>query len=347
MTEDLLSSSVGGVDVTETSTYSNVTTDRVVFGFLDVLGSQRCRSIWIYGAPPIVILGTIGNILSAVVMNRKSLRASTTSLYLTVLAVSDLFCLYIGLVPLWVQFTFSYWIGNMPNIGCTTYWSVLYFAFHFEAWVLVSVSLERFVAVWFPTRHKFLFTKSRAIIGLLILSIVFLGETLHFHFTYDTVDCHLIKKYIQFTKYVYPWIEMALASLLPFAIMAMTSFAIILKLMKNRKALETTKISSMTGILITVNIAFFLTTVPICIYVIALRIMLANGLVSEDTFFLFVELWAWVNLVLYVNNASNFVLYCVTGRRFRAELLKLLRMDRRVQPSANIGHDSSDIERTT
>ena len=156
MAEDI--SSTRQVDPMQINNYSNQTTGNVKLDFIDLVDSYKSRYTIIYGAPPIVILGTIGNILSAVVMNRKSLRASTTSLYLTVLAVSDLFCLYMGLVPHWIRYKFNYYIGYVQNTGCTTYWAVLYFAFHYEAWVLVSVSLERFVAVWFPTKHKILFT---------------------------------------------------------------------------------------------------------------------------------------------------------------------------------------------
>ena len=325
----------------ETSTYSNVTTGRTVYGILDVAESTRYRSIWSYGAPTVIILGTIGNILSALVMNRKSLRASTTSLYLTVLAVADLFCLYMTLLPQWIQYTFGVAIGFLPNIGCTTYWAVVLFAIHFEAWVLVSVSLERFVAVWFPTKHKILFTKPRAIAGLLVLLVLFVGETAHFHFTFNTIDCHINEKYLYFLSYIYPVLDLALASLLPFVVIGVTSLAIILKLLKNKKKLQKAKVSSMTVILISISAAFFVTTSPICFCIILLPHLLDNNVVSQETFHTYVNLWAWLNLLFYMNYTVNFILYCVTGKRFRRELLMLIGMKNRIQPS------SSEMSRNT
>ena len=52
------------------------------------------NNIWIYASPLLIILGTVGNVLSGRVMLGKRLRKHTTSVYLIALAVVDTFILY-------------------------------------------------------------------------------------------------------------------------------------------------------------------------------------------------------------------------------------------------------------
>ena len=165
--------------------------------------------------------------------------------------------------------------------------------------------------------------------------MIFIGETAHFHFTFNTVDCQVNEKHLHFISFFYPWLDMTLASLAPFVIMAVTSSAIIFKLMKSKKKLQTSQACWMTVILISITLAFFVTTLPICICVIALHIILENEDVSQHRFDIYVELWACANILLYLNNAGNFALYCLTGRRFRKELVSLLRSRSRVRPSSS------------
>ena len=49
-------------------------------------------------SPVLLLVGTVGNVLSILVMSRRSLRGSQASLYLIVLAVSDIMALYTGLL---------------------------------------------------------------------------------------------------------------------------------------------------------------------------------------------------------------------------------------------------------
>ena len=80
--------------------------------------------------------------------------------------------------------------------------------------------------------------------------------------------------------------------------------------------------NSMTGILLTVSVLFLLTTAPISIYIMRnVTLQLHADAVEKAQLSL---LWACLNLLLYTNNALNFVLYLMSGPRFRRELCKML-----------------------
>ncbi len=48
---------------------------------------------------PILVLGTVGNFLSFVVMRRKSMRETSPGVYFAAIAVGDTLALYVGVVP--------------------------------------------------------------------------------------------------------------------------------------------------------------------------------------------------------------------------------------------------------
>ena len=54
------------------------------------------QEVWKVGSPILLAVGTVGNILSILVLTRKKLRKITTMFYLAVLAFADLAVLYTG-----------------------------------------------------------------------------------------------------------------------------------------------------------------------------------------------------------------------------------------------------------
>ncbi|XP_070183277.1 uncharacterized protein, partial [Littorina saxatilis] len=79
------------------------------------------------------------------------------------------------------------------------------------------------------------------------------------------------------------------------------------------------RVSSMTLMLVTVSSVFCLTTLPISIYFITNWIFVEHGYHAPYGKIA----WAVLNLLMYTNNSVNFVLYSLSGSRFRTELKTL------------------------
>ena len=47
------------------------------------------RQMQVYGRPPIIVLGTLGNVLAFIVMRRGSMRHVSTCFYMAILALAD------------------------------------------------------------------------------------------------------------------------------------------------------------------------------------------------------------------------------------------------------------------
>ncbi|KAK2167040.1 hypothetical protein LSH36_32g06007 [Paralvinella palmiformis] len=295
----------------------------------------HAHNIWIYGAPTLLALGTIGNSLSILVMLRKSLRLYTTSLYLIVLAIVDTAVLYTGLLRYWIRELSNIDIRTLSVASCKFHIFLVYFLMQFESWIIVCVTVERLAAVFNPHRSKLIFTKRFAAIQISITALVLIVIDSHFFWSYtlrgDSCDSSN-EKYTYFNSTVWGWLDFVLASLAPFVLMLTANAAIIARLLLlqrkrkiNQMAAVNRRNNTMTAILLTVNIVFLLTTAPIAIYLSRVDIWTARAKTEEDVARLDI-VWASVNIAAYTNNAINFVLYCLSSTSFRKELVKMFHL---------------------
>jgi len=60
-------------------------------------------SLWIYSGPIIFVIGLCGNALILVVMTRRRMSGTSTSVHLSSMAIADMAVLCTGLVPDWIE----------------------------------------------------------------------------------------------------------------------------------------------------------------------------------------------------------------------------------------------------
>ena len=217
-----------------TTTYTVKSTASIYINPLDLSHSAKLAETSKYIGvilPIMLILGTIGNILSIVVLwKRKALNKNTTTIYLLTLAVIDELVLLTGVLKFWCQIAFNFDIRNYHTFGCKFYEFLIYALFMFEAWVLVNLTLERLVAVYIPHKSKILFTKSKAVIGLVITMIPIIAFNCHFFWTIKVhhhnpgtpfyfKTCRVSHpKYSYFNNVTFQRITLALSCAIPFTV---------------------------------------------------------------------------------------------------------------------------------
>ena len=300
--------------------------------------------IWKTVPPILLIFGTCGNVLSIVILTGKSIRKSTTALYLIFLTFSDLAVLYTGLLRQWVIYLFEFDVRQVSQIACKVHTWLVYSSLDFSAWLLIAVTLERIIAVTCPYSLKGKCNRHNA--SILIIGILISVLGLNSHFLYGLVFIrrdgesdmcgYIHTSYGKFMDTSWSWIDLCAFCLIPFTFIVIGNCIILLKVAKSRRKAKSKLVSakyktssnskdnqhsSMTAILVTLNTVFLLTTLPISVY----NIGDAYWSTTEDQRVKArLDLWwAVVNMLMYTNNAVNFLLYSLSGSQFRQEVKRI------------------------
>ena len=297
--------------------------------------------------PILLVLGTVGNVLSIIVLSRPSMKKSVSTTFLLGLSVADLMVLYVCLLRDWMR----YIIGDIRNVSSWTckisFW--LQYAFlDFSIWILTSLTVERLISTLRPFANKIICKKWHAKRIILYLLVVDLIVHCHFLFGMELRQEHRDGIYVyacgpvsdgyeQFFKYAWHYIDLALFSLIPFFILLVSNIYIICKLVTKKKKLTTRSLammtshaaqttSSMTKLLVALNIIFIITTAPIDIYLVCKPYIIPDDIHTavEDKD----PLYAFVKILMNINNSVNFILYIYmyNGSKFRTELKKIFQI---------------------
>jgi len=98
-----------------------------------------------YLFPVIIFVGTTGNLVSAAVMLRQRMRATSIYCYLLVLAVVDTLVLYVSAFKTWLRLVSGVEWLHLSTAACKTIMFLLLVALHLSAWLIVVVSADRFL----------------------------------------------------------------------------------------------------------------------------------------------------------------------------------------------------------
>ncbi|XP_062607987.1 mu-type opioid receptor-like [Saccostrea cucullata] len=303
---------------------------------------KAAEHIWIYMSPILLFIGTVANSLSIIVLLRKQMRSSTTMFYLTVLSFGDMMVLYTGLLRYWIKWTFDTDIRVISQFSCKTHTFLVYFSLDFTTWVLVAVTVDRCVFVCLPFKAKGICTLKNAKIVVVCIALIMTALNLHLFWgvavemKFGKLSCAFMN---DFTKFTWPWIDSCIFSIIPFNLMIIANILIIKHLLMSQRRVashmqhsgsdvqhsnvHSKHFTSVTTMLLTTNYVFLILTLPIAIYLVVYpkKIQDATG---HGTAVLEL-IWAIANMLQYTNNTIHFFLYCLTGPRFRQELLKIFK----------------------
>lgn len=300
--------------------------------------------LWKIVPPILLLLGTIGNVLSILVLRRPIIRKSVCSMYLVVLAITDLLVLYTGLLRQWILNTFDFDIRATSSAACKIHIWILYSSMDYSAWILIAVTIERVLLLWFPNKMQCICTKKVAMLVLISIASFLLLVNSHILYGYELSTgktanhCHYVSKsYLKFWISLWPSIDLVIFCIIPVSFLVVGNILIFVKVLISRRAINRqvstysassqqrrdSKFSSMTAMLIAVNCVFLVCNIP------SRAFMIEHTSWSFDTcghnYAKMSLLWCIFNLLMYVNNSVNFLLYIISGSRFRNEMKEMFK----------------------
>jgi len=303
---------------------------------------------WAFSVPVgivISIFGLIGNVLSVMVWRRilkKNFgRNRSTALYMVALSIADMSLLFFFLTH-----------DSLPNLfkslkstmSFCNYFAYIGFPFFFlsivaSIWLLVCVSVNRFILVNFPIKAKVYCSAARAYLGMgLTVACCFAINLPHF-FNYspkpangNTTTCLTPSDYGKSSgsiNYEF-WVHCIFLVLAPWASIAFCNAGIIYALQKRTKKLakkfskskgDSEHDKQMTRMLLTVTFTFLVLLawqcITQCFYMLKYDNMKGPRWDAVDQSF------AVAKLGVVINSSINFILYSCSGSVFRKELFAM------------------------
>ena len=125
---------------------------------------------WVF--PAIIFIGTVGNFMALGVLLTKRMRYTSVNIYLAYLAVVDTVVLYLSGFKTWIRALTDWELLQLSNAGCKIVMFLILLSLHVSAWLVVAVSLDRFVAIWFPFTSMALCTPTRARVLCAAITVV-------------------------------------------------------------------------------------------------------------------------------------------------------------------------------
>lgn len=203
------------------------------------------KRLLLYVPPILLVLGVVGNLLSFIILMRRSMRGCSTYLYLAVLSITDTLVLIVGLLRLWVGELTGYDPRDHTNGMCKAINVVGYTISIYSVWLIVAVTVERYVAICYPLQSLSLCNRRRACHVILGLLITIFSINMHLVWTAQvstfTIDgnkylsCDGGKNYAFLVDVVWPWVDAGLYSFLPSGVILVLNILIIRNVVAARR----------------------------------------------------------------------------------------------------------------
>ncbi|XP_046543621.1 FMRFamide receptor-like [Haliotis rubra] len=308
----------------------------------DEMMSYSLLPFFILGVVRIALacFGIIANIVSIRVLTHKSIW-SATSILLISLVVYDTLFLLTGAVVI---------IAGLPEyeedhlfITVTLFYPFRYISQMGSVYSIVAVTVERFIVVVTPLRARSIWTMNnarRVAIGVFIFSLGFnIPRCLVFHqlSSTDWVENGTLTQSDTSQDYLYSrvyevYLTMVVFYILPYTIIIVINIKLIVHLRISARVTRaissrhdarpsvspTDKEDGLTIIVLGITTCFFVC----CVIPLTYHILLLADLDMFSTPHK-VYLFAVSDTMLCLNSATDFIFYCLLGRRFRRVFFKL------------------------
>ena len=232
-------------------------------------------------------------------------------------------------------------------------------------WILVAFTVDRVIAVTLPLIKYIVCAPRRAAGVCVVILLVAVSKNFHVFWsrgiavteTGRVKMCGRPEPYTYFEQHVRPWLAFALVGVLPFVIISVCNFLIIVALFRAHRLRSATlqrsgstmtqdndrdkpqekSAQSRSGVFpqtslmcIAASLAFVVCVTPSIVLTIGRHRWKDAGGFTQTAYY---ASRAVVHQLACLNHAVNFFLYCVTGQRFRNELLSFLRRESSVVSS--------------
>ncbi|XP_050398505.1 uncharacterized protein LOC126816261 isoform X2 [Patella vulgata] len=310
-----------------------------------------------YVFPILLLVGTIGNLISLRCLHQLSINVWSSCLYLNVLCVVDLFVLFVDCGNRWfvkvTEQNLSDQIMKTSAAICKVYPFVFQFILHIGPWILVASSVEMMIAARYPLLIYKMCTRERAKAVMLLMTVLLMCLNMHYFWTHGLVtynegpthsqtQCIYIEEFSEyFRDTVWPFLSLAVGDVIPLIVVSALFFTTTAAMMRGRhkqndlkktlekyfmdihslNELKTTFVLISLFYIIVITLRVILVTVE---YLIQLRAVEIPCEVASKVYAVIGLLHTIIDILFYCYISFKIVIYLATSRRFRKELVNMV-----------------------
>lgn len=290
--------------------------------------------------PILLILALVGNCFTVIIMQKKDFKVMTFSIILTALALSD------TALSIMVPFNKKFVISAFQNdaraispIGCKAFFWFWRTSKMTSSWFVVLVSIDRFVAVWFPLKAKIINSRKKVMINITAVCAVIGGFNAFWGHTCDVLkNGSCIPNIAEVGKETLArgmvFAGTFLYSIIPGCLIvifnSMTIARIVKKHWERRRLTQNlpqsnSQMRQMTTMLMGVSLAFIILVIPISIVHCISLVWGKNIFQTDDP--IISTLRDITQIMEQTNYSINFFLYVFCSSTYRDEFLKMITLN--------------------
>ena len=303
-----------------------------------------------YWFPILLPLGLIGNTASFLVMIRSNNRKVLTCIYMAAISINDnlmLFCVLHDFLHVVSAMNIQKWY----LLECKINTFFAFFCLQCATYLVLSMTLDKYIAIKWPHRAATYSTPRRAKIIIVTITCLVLMYNLPHFFITNIVEgkCYGYSVKSNLTK-IYSWSTFIINGVFPFIFLIHMNYIIVRTVRKSHR-MFTNSIHA-TGMMtrqktmksaenqLTTMLLLITTLFLILLFPTYIRFIYAAFVISDTPYKYATSLFIFeISYKLYVTNSGiNFFLYCVSGQKFRNDLKETVCCKRRTGSSSNVSH---------
>ena len=302
-----------------------------------------------YWFPVLVPIGLVGNTLSFVVMIQPSNRKMSTCIYMAAVSINDNIMMYVCSHVYLVGFL---QIRSWNPVECKFVAFAALFGLQNCTFQILSMTVDKYIAIKWPHRAATYSTPRRArMIAMSLYVCVFIYNIPHFFFSSVIGSQCLAYGISSVMSRVYSWFSFVLNAIIPFTLLIHMNYVIV-KTVKNSRKLFRSNDSGLGTRQKTMKSAENQVTIMLLLITTLFLVLLFPTyfrfiylvFAKRDTPFQYAKsrLIYEITSKLYLSNSGiNFLLYCISGQKFRNDLKEILCCACTTNRSVNSSRDGS------
>ena len=306
--------------------------------FMEEVGTYMTFKIAIfintYWFPVLVPIGLIGNSLSFAVMMKANNRKMSTCIYMAAISINDNIMMYVCIHYFIVTVLH---VHEWYQIECKFVAFCALFSLQNCTFLILAMTVDKYIAIKWPHRAATYSTPRRGkIIAVSVYVCVFIYNIPHFFLSSIIgVQCLAYGISSVFSR-VYSWFSFVLNAIIPFTLLIHMNYVIVSTVRNSRKMFRSNDTNTgmetrqktmksaenqVTIMLLLVTTLFLIFLCPTYFRFIYLVFAKRDAPIEYSKLMLIYQ----ITSKLYTTNSGiNFLLYCISGQKFRNDLKEIL-----------------------